>query len=207
MARGRHDLDARIRLSGQVTAQLAGPKASAAVLAGLPLLGVALGQGIGANPWHVLTATPAKHTFGFFHQNLVMEYPHERAVADGVNVDFEVYRIHEDHGRRFVYGSLQPRTRHSMRSCSLTGRRLLERGCVSFLSIPTRTFDDRLREMFSRTSTVHYQESRNRRHPCTAARRSVVPQAPSRSATRLPDSDRTCCPAGSGTLLHPGPRS
>src|SRR5437867_225189 len=48
-----------------------------------------------------LTATPAKHTFGFFHQNLVMEYPHERAVADGVNVDFEVYRIHEDHGRRF----------------------------------------------------------------------------------------------------------
>ena len=40
-----------------------------------------------------LTATPAKHTFGFFRSNLVMEYPHERAVADGVNVDFEVYRI------------------------------------------------------------------------------------------------------------------
>ncbi|WP_051581552.1 type II secretion system F family protein [Pseudonocardia acaciae] len=54
----RADLDARIRLTGQVTAQLAGPKASAAVLAGLPLLGIALGQGIGANPWHVLTATP-----------------------------------------------------------------------------------------------------------------------------------------------------
>lgn len=40
-----------------------------------------------------LTATPAKHTLGFFNQNLVMEYPHEQAVADGVNVDFEVYRI------------------------------------------------------------------------------------------------------------------
>ena len=40
-----------------------------------------------------LTATPAKHTFGFFDQNLVMEYGHEEAVADGVNVDFEVYRI------------------------------------------------------------------------------------------------------------------
>jgi type I restriction enzyme R subunit len=40
-----------------------------------------------------LTATPAQHTYGFFNQNLVMEYPHERAVADGVNVDFEVYRI------------------------------------------------------------------------------------------------------------------
>src|SRR5437867_11596878 len=40
-----------------------------------------------------LTATPAKHTFGFFDQNLVMEYGHEEAVADGVNVDFEVYKI------------------------------------------------------------------------------------------------------------------
>jgi len=40
-----------------------------------------------------LTATPAKHTFGFFKQNLVMEYPHEQAVADGVNVDFEIYKI------------------------------------------------------------------------------------------------------------------
>jgi len=40
-----------------------------------------------------LTATPSIQTFGFFNQNLVMEYPHERAVADGVNVGFEVYRI------------------------------------------------------------------------------------------------------------------
>jgi len=40
-----------------------------------------------------LTATPSKQTFGFFNQNLVMEYPHERAVADGVNVNYEVFRI------------------------------------------------------------------------------------------------------------------
>jgi len=40
-----------------------------------------------------LTATPSKQTLGFFHQNLVMEYSHERAVADGVNVGYEVYRI------------------------------------------------------------------------------------------------------------------
>ena len=40
-----------------------------------------------------LTATPAKQTFGFFNKNLVMEYDHQRAVADGVNVDFEVYNI------------------------------------------------------------------------------------------------------------------
>ncbi|MBN2452018.1 MAG: DEAD/DEAH box helicase family protein [Lentisphaeria bacterium] len=40
-----------------------------------------------------LTATPSKQTLGFFNQNLVMEYGHERAVADGVNVGYEVYRI------------------------------------------------------------------------------------------------------------------
>ena len=40
-----------------------------------------------------LTATPNKQTFGFFNQNLVMEYSHERAVADGVNVNYDVYRI------------------------------------------------------------------------------------------------------------------
>ena len=40
-----------------------------------------------------LTATPSKQTFGFFQQNLVMEYSHEEAVADGVNVDFDIYHI------------------------------------------------------------------------------------------------------------------
>jgi type I restriction enzyme R subunit len=40
-----------------------------------------------------LTATPSRHTLGFFNQNLVAEYPYERSVADGVNVGYEVYRI------------------------------------------------------------------------------------------------------------------
>ena len=40
-----------------------------------------------------LTATPSNQTFGFFQQNLVMEYTHEQAVADNVNVDFDTYRI------------------------------------------------------------------------------------------------------------------
>jgi len=40
-----------------------------------------------------LTATPSKQTFGFFNKNLVMEYGHEQAVADGVNVNYDVYRI------------------------------------------------------------------------------------------------------------------
>lgn len=40
-----------------------------------------------------LTATPSNQTLGFFHQNLVMEYNFEQAVADGVNVDFDLYTI------------------------------------------------------------------------------------------------------------------
>ena len=40
-----------------------------------------------------LTATPSKQTIGFFNGNLVTEYPHERAIADGVNVGYNVFRI------------------------------------------------------------------------------------------------------------------
>lgn len=40
-----------------------------------------------------LTATPDKRTVGYFDQNLVSEYSHEMAVADGVNVGFEVFII------------------------------------------------------------------------------------------------------------------
>ena len=40
-----------------------------------------------------LTATPSAQTLGFFHGNLVQDYSHERAVADGVNVGYDVYRI------------------------------------------------------------------------------------------------------------------
>ena len=40
-----------------------------------------------------LTATPGMQTIGFFDRNLVMEYTHEQAVADHVNVPYDVYRI------------------------------------------------------------------------------------------------------------------
>ena len=40
-----------------------------------------------------LTATPSKHTLGFFDRNLVTEYPYVQAVADGVNVGYDIYRI------------------------------------------------------------------------------------------------------------------
>ena len=40
-----------------------------------------------------LTATPDNRTYGFFRKNVVSEYGHESAVADGVNVGNEVYVI------------------------------------------------------------------------------------------------------------------
>lgn len=40
-----------------------------------------------------LTATPSKMTLGYFNQNIVAEYPYERSVLDGVNVDYQVLRI------------------------------------------------------------------------------------------------------------------
>ncbi|VVB84245.1 Uncharacterised protein [uncultured archaeon] len=40
-----------------------------------------------------LTATPDKRTFGFFNENVVSEYSHEDALADGVNVGCDVYLI------------------------------------------------------------------------------------------------------------------
>src|SRR5213082_1504532 len=54
-----------------------------------------------------LTATPSKQTIGFFNKNLVTEYTHERAVADGVNVGYDVYRIRTevtDRGSRVEKG-------------------------------------------------------------------------------------------------------
>ena len=40
-----------------------------------------------------LTATPDNRTFGFFRKNVVSDYSHEKAVADGVNVGNEIYVI------------------------------------------------------------------------------------------------------------------
>ncbi|UCG87840.1 MAG: DEAD/DEAH box helicase family protein, partial [Gemmatimonadota bacterium] len=40
-----------------------------------------------------LTATPTTQTIGFFNGNVVQDYSHEKAVVDGVNVGYDVYRI------------------------------------------------------------------------------------------------------------------
>jgi type I restriction enzyme R subunit len=76
-----------------------------------------------------LTATPNKQTFGFFNQNLVMEYGHAQAVADGVNVNYDVYRIKTEvteagrqGGQRLLAGNA--RQCHPPQNRLAAGRRL-----------------------------------------------------------------------------------
>ncbi|MFE1150047.1 DEAD/DEAH box helicase family protein [Streptomyces albidoflavus] len=56
-----------------------------------------------------LTATPTRQTKGFFDGNMVSEYTYEQAVADGVNVDFDVVTmdssIREDGGAKIEKGT------------------------------------------------------------------------------------------------------
>ena len=40
-----------------------------------------------------LTATPDNRTYAFFDENVVSNYSHEQAVADGVNVGYQIYTI------------------------------------------------------------------------------------------------------------------
>ena len=40
-----------------------------------------------------LSATPSKHTLGFFAQNIVAQYDLEQSILDKVNVGYEIFRI------------------------------------------------------------------------------------------------------------------
>ena len=65
-----------------------------------------------------LTATPTKQTYGFFQQNLVSEYTYPQSVADGVNVDFEVYRIKtkiSEQGSTIDAGTIVPKQNRQTR--------------------------------------------------------------------------------------------
>lgn len=53
----RCDIEATSRFAAQLSAKLAGPRASATILSALPLLGIALGEAMGASPVDVLAST------------------------------------------------------------------------------------------------------------------------------------------------------
>jgi len=115
-----------------------------------------------------LTATPGKQTFGFFRQNLVSEYTYPQSVADGVNVDFDLYRIKTqitEQGSSIDAGTVVPRVDRRTRvqrlealdeNLEYTGRQL-DRAVTSTSQIRTvlETFRDKLfTEIFPGRSTV-----------------------------------------------------
>ncbi|SDN33409.1 type II secretion system F family protein [Allokutzneria albata] len=51
------DLSQRVRFESQVDSRMAGPRSTAAVLAGLPIVGLLLGEAMGAAPFAVLVGT------------------------------------------------------------------------------------------------------------------------------------------------------
>ncbi|MFI2430760.1 DEAD/DEAH box helicase family protein [Streptomyces sp. NPDC018693] len=56
-----------------------------------------------------LTATPTRQTKGFLDNNMVSKYTYEQAVADGVNVDFDIVRVNttirDDGGAKIEKGT------------------------------------------------------------------------------------------------------
>ena len=108
-----------------------------------------------------LTATPDNRTYGFFKKNVVSEYAHEQAVADGVNVGNEIYVIDTEktkHGGQLKANQkiekrerLTRRKRWEIQDEDVTyAARQLDRDIVNPDQIRTvvRTFHDKLSEIF-----------------------------------------------------------
>ncbi len=114
-----------------------------------------------------LTATPDNRTYGFFKTNVVSEYDHEQAVADGVNVGNEVYVIDTErtkHGGQLKAEQqvekrerLTRRKRWEIQDEDLAyAARELDHAVVNPDQIRTvvRTFRDKLPEIFPGRSEV-----------------------------------------------------
>ena len=108
-----------------------------------------------------MTATPDNRTYGFFRKNVVSEYGHEQAVADGVNVGNEVYVIDTEktrHGGQLKLNQqivkrerLTRRRRWAVQDADVTyDAKALDRDVVNPDQIRTviRTFRDELPAIF-----------------------------------------------------------
>jgi type I restriction enzyme R subunit len=108
-----------------------------------------------------LTATPDNRTYGFFRKNVVSEYSHEKAVADGVNVGNEIYVIETERTKQGATikasQQVEKRERLSRRrrwetqdADEMYAATQLDRDIVNPDQIRTviRTFRDKLPEIF-----------------------------------------------------------
>lgn len=107
-----------------------------------------------------LTATPDARTYAFFHQNVVSEYTHEEAVADGVNVQGEIYLIETEvtqQGGTVLKGLVEKREKltrakrwDQQDEDEAYSAKALDRDIVNTSQIRTiiRTFRDKLPEIF-----------------------------------------------------------
>ncbi len=107
-----------------------------------------------------LTATPDARTYGFFKQNIVSEYTHEDAVADGVNVQGEIYTIETEvskQGGTVLKGLVEKREKltrakrwSQQDEDQAYSAKKLDRDIVNPSQIRTviRAFRDRLPEIF-----------------------------------------------------------
>lgn len=113
-----------------------------------------------------LTATPDARTYAFFNQNVVSEYTHEHAVADGVNVQGEIYVIETEvsqNGGTVLKGLVEKREKltrakrwETQDEDDAYSHKALDRDIVNHSQIRTiiQTFRDKLPEIFpDRTGT------------------------------------------------------
>ena len=114
-----------------------------------------------------LTATPSNDTVGFFNNNQVMRYTHERAVVDGVNVGYHMYKIKTkitDQGSTVDAGQfIEKRDRltrevvdKQLDNDFIFSAKDLDRSVVSKdqIRLIIRTFKERLPEIFPNRTTV-----------------------------------------------------
>lgn len=114
-----------------------------------------------------LTATPSNHTVGFFKNNQVMHYTHERAIVDDVNVGYQVYRIKTritEHGSSVEAGQFVEKRDRLTRKQELEQldedliyeQNELDKSVVSKdrIRLILRTFKEKLPEIFPNRTNV-----------------------------------------------------